>query len=160
MHAEQRHLLVHEGSRLRDKIAPQGRLVNHFPGIPHEPRTGAKPGQIARSYGASPDHPARWCGYLLNSRGGTRTPDPVINSHLLYQLSYSGSSMAWSCSFLRTVGRPKTSGASAVRQRGLQRSTESTRPLRAAAESAARNAPLTPAAPGSLEAPITLSRPL
>ena len=33
-------------------------------------------------------------GYLLNSRGGTRTPDPVINSHLLYQLSYSGSSMA------------------------------------------------------------------
>ena len=25
-----------------------------------------------------------------NSRGGTRTPDPVINSHLLYQLSYSG----------------------------------------------------------------------
>ena len=27
---------------------------------------------------------------FLNSRGGTRTPDPVINSHLLYQLSYSG----------------------------------------------------------------------
>ena len=27
---------------------------------------------------------------LLSSRGGTRTPDPVINSHLLYQLSYSG----------------------------------------------------------------------
>jgi hypothetical protein len=27
----------------------------------------------------------------FNSRGGTRTPDPVINSHLLYQLSYSGS---------------------------------------------------------------------
>ena len=26
----------------------------------------------------------------LSSRGGTRTPDPVINSHLLYQLSYSG----------------------------------------------------------------------
>src|SRR4030095_2295057 len=26
-----------------------------------------------------------------SSRGGTRTPDPVINSHLLYQLSYSGS---------------------------------------------------------------------
>ena len=25
-----------------------------------------------------------------NSRGGTRTPDPVINSHLLYHLSYSG----------------------------------------------------------------------
>ena len=24
------------------------------------------------------------------SRGGTRTPDPVINSHLLYHLSYSG----------------------------------------------------------------------
>ncbi len=29
---------------------------------------------------------------LGSSRGGTRTPDPVINSHLLYQLSYSGSS--------------------------------------------------------------------
>jgi hypothetical protein len=28
---------------------------------------------------------------LGSSRGGTRTPDPVINSHLLYQLSYSGS---------------------------------------------------------------------
>ena len=26
----------------------------------------------------------------LSSRGGTRTPDPVINSHLLYHLSYSG----------------------------------------------------------------------
>jgi hypothetical protein len=29
-----------------------------------------------------------------SSRGGTRTPDPVINSHLLYQLSYSGLSAA------------------------------------------------------------------
>ena len=28
---------------------------------------------------------------LRSSRGGTRTPDPVVNSHLLYQLSYSGS---------------------------------------------------------------------
>jgi hypothetical protein len=27
---------------------------------------------------------------FVYSRGGTRTPDPVINSHLLYQLSYSG----------------------------------------------------------------------
>src|SRR6266496_6262051 len=27
---------------------------------------------------------------FISSRGGTRTPDPVINSHLLYQLSYSG----------------------------------------------------------------------
>ena len=25
-----------------------------------------------------------------NSRGGTRTPDPLINSQLLYRLSYSG----------------------------------------------------------------------
>src|SRR3977135_3461615 len=25
-----------------------------------------------------------------SSRGGTRTPDPVVNSHLLYHLSYSG----------------------------------------------------------------------
>ena len=31
---------------------------------------------------------------VLSSRGGTRTPDPVINSHLLYQLSYSGLSAA------------------------------------------------------------------
>ncbi len=29
-------------------------------------------------------------GFGEDSRGGTRTPDPVINSHLLYQLSYSG----------------------------------------------------------------------
>ncbi len=29
-------------------------------------------------------------GVRCSSRGGTRTPDPVINSHLLYQLSYSG----------------------------------------------------------------------
>jgi hypothetical protein len=27
---------------------------------------------------------------LRNSRGGTRTPDPPVNSRLLYQLSYSG----------------------------------------------------------------------
>ncbi len=26
----------------------------------------------------------------FSSRGGTRTPDRVINSHLLYHLSYSG----------------------------------------------------------------------
>src|SRR5215469_14153881 len=26
----------------------------------------------------------------LSSRGGTRTPDPAVNSRLLYQLSYSG----------------------------------------------------------------------
>jgi hypothetical protein len=31
-----------------------------------------------------------WTCVHFNSRGGTRTPDPVINSHLLYQLSYSG----------------------------------------------------------------------
>jgi hypothetical protein len=34
---------------------------------------------------------ARGSAVLDSSRGGTRTPDPVINSHLLYQLSYSGS---------------------------------------------------------------------
>jgi hypothetical protein len=33
--------------------------------------------------------PKLWYHY---SRGGTRTPDPVINSHLLYHLSYSGRS--------------------------------------------------------------------
>ena len=30
------------------------------------------------------------CESFNSSRGGTRTPDPVINSHLLYHLSYSG----------------------------------------------------------------------
>src|SRR5438552_13333206 len=30
------------------------------------------------------------CESYDSSRGGTRTPDPVINSHLLYHLSYSG----------------------------------------------------------------------
>jgi hypothetical protein len=40
----------------------------------------------------------RWSCW--SSRGGTRTPDPVINSHLLYQLSYSGkrlfsNNLAW-----------------------------------------------------------------
>ena len=29
-------------------------------------------------------------GVFLCSGGGTRTPDKVVNSHLLYQLSYSG----------------------------------------------------------------------
>src|SRR5438477_339706 len=33
-------------------------------------------------------------GGLRNSRGGTRTPDPPVNSRLLYQLSYSGMSAA------------------------------------------------------------------
>ncbi len=28
--------------------------------------------------------------YEKSSGGGTRTPDKVVNSHLLYQLSYSG----------------------------------------------------------------------
>ena len=31
-----------------------------------------------------------FCDLSQHSRGGTRTPDPVINSHLLYHLSYSG----------------------------------------------------------------------
>jgi hypothetical protein len=44
----------------------------------------------------------------VSSRGGTRTPDPVINSHLLYQLSYSGKSAAtrrWN--FTSGIGRVK-----------------------------------------------------
>jgi hypothetical protein len=49
---------------------------------------------------------AAHCSTLLYSRGGTRTPDPVINSHLLYQLSYSGS-------------REKTSRGAGLRQRVL-----------------------------------------
>ena len=35
--------------------------------------------------------PASFRLRISYSRGGTRTPDPVINSHLLYHLSYSGS---------------------------------------------------------------------
>jgi hypothetical protein len=40
----------------------------------------------------------------------------------------------------------------------VQRSSESMREFLAAAESPARTAPLTPAAPGNLEAPMVLSR--
>ena len=40
-------------------------------------------------------------GLCENSRGGTRTPDPTVNSRLLYQLSYSG----LCCSSLITVVR-------------------------------------------------------
>ena len=31
-------------------------------------------------------------GFRIGSSGGTRTPDPAVNSRLLYQLSYRGSS--------------------------------------------------------------------
>ena len=31
-----------------------------------------------------------WWGVGVGSRGGTRTPDKVVNSHLLYRLSYPG----------------------------------------------------------------------
>jgi hypothetical protein len=41
-----------------------------------------------------------------NSRGGTRTPDPVINSHLLYQLSYSGKCS--NCNDLLPQTQPRT----------------------------------------------------
>jgi hypothetical protein len=45
--------------------------------------------------GARPNQPNSFTDLPIrcpagSSRGGTRTPDPVINSHLLYQLSYSG----------------------------------------------------------------------
>lgn len=38
-------------------------------------------------------HPS-WWATLFGSRGGTRTPGPVVNSHLLYRLSYSGTGTA------------------------------------------------------------------
>ena len=41
-----------------------------------------------------------------SSRGGTRTPDPVINSHLLYQLSYSGKCS--NCNDLLPQTQPRT----------------------------------------------------
>ena len=40
--------------------------------------------------GSSPKQSGVHKDAALYSRGGTRTPDRVINSHLLYQLSYSG----------------------------------------------------------------------
>jgi hypothetical protein len=46
--------------------------------------------------------------FTFNSRGGTRTPDPVINSHLLYQLSYSGR-------ILRGIDMPLVPGGKLVR---------------------------------------------
>jgi hypothetical protein len=54
-----------------------------------------------------------------SSRGGTRTPDPVINSHLLYQLSYSGLSERTKTSEAARYARrqAKISGAPLVRQR-------------------------------------------
>jgi hypothetical protein len=48
-------------------------------------------------------HKRLFCGY---SRGGTRTPDPVINSHLLYQLSYSGKCS--NCNDLLPQTQPRT----------------------------------------------------
>ena len=45
-----------------------------------------------------------------NSRGGTRTPDPVINSHLLYQLSYSGKRN--NCNGLPRLTQPLTGARS------------------------------------------------
>ena len=94
-----------------------------------------------------------------SSRGGTRTPDPVINSHLLYQLSYSGSlTMAQ----LFSTNARLSAGQKLVVRAPLgnedQRSTESSRAFRASAESAALRAPRTPCAPGNFEAPSTLSR--
>ncbi len=44
-----------------------------------------------------------------SSRGGTRTPDPVINSHLLYHLSYSG--IATQSSNLKGSNQPISIGA-------------------------------------------------
>ena len=88
--------MVHEGSRLGDKIAPDGPLVNRWIWGVAEPENQVGTRQIARWAGEPlPGRRERrdeMLADLLSSRGGTRTPDPVINSHLLYQLSYSGSS--------------------------------------------------------------------
>src|SRR4030088_1048377 len=50
----------------------------------HESAKRALPFGSARSYWPNT------AASLWKLRGGTRTPDPVINSHLLYHLSYSG----------------------------------------------------------------------
>lgn len=37
-----------------------------------------------------PCYHKKTAGFFIGSSGGTRTPDRVVNSHLLYQLSYRG----------------------------------------------------------------------
>jgi hypothetical protein len=49
---------------------------------------GAIPGQQNGDPEGSPSNP-----HSAYSRGGTRTPDPLINSQLLYRLSYSGKTL-------------------------------------------------------------------
>ena len=110
MHAEQRPSLGPRGLATEDKIALYSRLVNRFQGASasREPggRARAECEILPRSLRGA-ERATRCCVDLLNSRGGTRTPDPVINSHLLYQLSYSGSSMACSRQGDSAVGRAK-----------------------------------------------------
>ena len=57
-------------------------------GGPRREEGEALAAEVRRPFGT------RWDRGLRNSRGGTRTPDPPVNSRLLYQLSYSGMSAA------------------------------------------------------------------
>src|SRR5690606_35640326 len=65
----------------------------------HDAQTPAKPGAEAREPRPSPARarvkrrgPTGWWGRLNGSGGPTRTGDPVVNSYLLYRLSYAGMS--------------------------------------------------------------------
>lgn len=72
----------------------------------------------------------------------------MINSHLLYQLSYSGLD-----SSEKLAADPRLCNA-----RNYWFATESSLAFRAAAESDPRSAPRTPPAPGSWDWPMMLSR--
>ncbi|SRR6266700_1245442 len=55
-----------------------------------EPETVTKPSRAPQGENRASE--SDWGAELGSSRGGTRTPDPPVNSRLLYQLSYSGMS--------------------------------------------------------------------
>ena len=79
---------------------------------------------------------------LIHSRGGTRTPDPVINSHLLYHLSYSGSAQHFTRSARHGQAKGFECQPPAARQYALLRSGGGSG---VNAARAARGAPATPA---------------
>ena len=96
---------------------------------------------------------------LLSSRGGTRTPDPVINSHLLYQLSYSGLSTS-GCAF--SCAHPLSTGQNVAARRRLSNVESAPHRVEARIPGNSRicgsqRSPDAPS-PGSCEAPMTLSR--
>ena len=72
---------------------PQSRL----PSLSNDRRTRKRPPEMS---------PATFPE--IGSPGGTRTPDPAVNSRLLYQLSYRGSVMEPHITPPETVFHPET----------------------------------------------------